>query len=44
MIYLFLGYAAAWVVLFAYALILSARQRRLETELQMVREGLARRE
>lgn len=42
MIYLFAGYAAAWGLLFAYLLVLSARQRRLEEELQAVREELAR--
>ncbi|BDG61125.1 CcmD family protein [Caldinitratiruptor microaerophilus] len=44
MIYLFFGYAAVWVLLFAYLLVLSARQRRLEEELQTVRERLAPRE
>lgn len=44
MIYLFFGYTAVWVLLFAYLLVLSARQRRLEEELQTVRERLAPRE
>ncbi|MEW6750913.1 MAG: CcmD family protein [Candidatus Latescibacterota bacterium] len=39
--YLFAGYAAVWLVLFAYLLQLRRRERDLREELELLRRGLA---
>lgn len=39
--YLFAGYAAVWLVLFAYLLRLRRRQQELREEVDMLRQGLS---
>ena len=39
--YLFAGYTAVWLVLFAYLLRLRRRERELREEVEMLRQGLS---
>ncbi|MGH9391094.1 MAG: CcmD family protein [Vicinamibacteria bacterium] len=40
--YLFAGYAVIWILLFAYILSISSKQRKLEMELETLRKLLDR--
>ena len=39
--YLFVGYTIFWLVVFAYVISLSMRQRRADAELKLIQEALA---
>lgn len=41
MFYLFMGFAAVWVLVLLYLLFLSFRQRSLESEMRTIREEVA---
>jgi CcmD family protein len=41
-VYLFAGYAAVWIILFAYVTSISSKQKKIEDEMEMLRKLVER--
>lgn len=41
-VYLFLGYAAVWIILFGYTWSISSKQKKIEDEMEMLRKLVER--
>jgi CcmD family protein len=41
-VYLFAGYAAVWIILFAYVASVSSKQKKIEEEMEMLRKLIER--